>query len=136
MTAFLTKHEFWAAYENVQALLDSKNFLDANVMMNDILSRLSSKVDCMRDDLPYSAAGDALDTQLDLLSREIRIRQQYLDETVAAAAEYAHLTEALDKRSRTAFCARTITCPVISKPRSRASSSATITAVTMKAYRT
>jgi hypothetical protein len=40
------------------------------------------------------------------------------------------------RRSRTAFCSRTITCPVISKPRSRASSSTTITGVTMKAYRT
>jgi putative transposase len=37
------------------------------------------------------------------------------------------------RRSRTAFCSRTITCPVISKPRSRASSSTTITGVTMKA---
>ena len=40
------------------------------------------------------------------------------------------------QRSRTAFCSRTIICPVISKPRSRASSSTTITGVTMKAYRT
>ena len=40
------------------------------------------------------------------------------------------------RRSRTAFCSRTITCLMISKPRSRASSSATITGVTTKAYRT
>ena len=40
------------------------------------------------------------------------------------------------KRSRTAFCSRTITCPVISKPRSRVSSSTTITGATTKAYRT
>ena len=39
------------------------------------------------------------------------------------------------RRSRTAFCSRTITCPVISKPRSRASSSTTITGATTKAYR-